>query len=75
MLPVYYANIISYFSSLCIFCRDKYVTLEVADFRSTADTSGSPACEICGQDELNEKCEGVDLSFSSALTTEGTLEA
>jgi hypothetical protein len=74
MLPVSRAEITSYFSPLSVFCGDKYVAPDVADFRSTADDCGSPACKICGQDELNEKCEGADLSFSSAPTAVGTPE-
>jgi len=38
------SDITSYFSPLSVYCGDKYVALDVRDFRSTSDDCGSAAC-------------------------------
>jgi len=41
------SDITSYFSPLSVYCGDKYVALDVSDFRSTSDDCSSAACLIC----------------------------
>jgi len=69
------SDITSYFSPLSVYCGDKYVTLDVSDFRSTSDNCGSAACSICRQDSGNEESMDAGSSFSSAPPMVGTPEA
>jgi len=58
------SDITSYFSSLSVYCGDKYVAPRVSDIRSTSDDCGQAACSICRQDSGNEKSTGAGSSFS-----------
>jgi len=68
-------DITSYFSSLSVYCGDKYVAPDVSDFQSTSDNCASAACSICGQDSGNEGSMDARSSFSSTPTIVGTHEA
>jgi len=65
----------TYFSSLSVYCGDKYVAPDVSDFRSTLDDCGSAACSIHRQDSGNEYGTDACSSFSSAPMMVGTPEA
>jgi len=69
------SDIMSYFSPLSVCCGDKYVALDVRDFRSTSDDCSSAACLIFRQDSGNEKSTDAGSSFCSAPTVVGTPEA
>ena len=69
------SDITSYFSPLSVYCGDKYVTLDLSDFRSTLDVFGTAACLICRQDSGNEESTEAGSSFSSAPSMVGTPEA
>jgi len=65
----------SYFFPLSVYCGDKYVALDVSDFRSTSDDCGSAACLTCRQDSGNEESTDCGSSFYSAPTMVGNPEA
>jgi len=64
----------SYCSPLSVYCRDKYFTPDVSDFRSTSDNCGSAAYSICRQDSGNKESTDAGSSFSSAATMVGSPE-
>ena len=66
------SDITSYFSSLSVYCRDKYIAPDVNDFRSTADDCCSAACLICRQNSGNQESTDAGSSFSSAPMMVGT---
>jgi len=55
IISVTRSDITSYFSSLFVYCRDKYVSPDMSDFRSTSDDCGLAANLICRQDSGNEE--------------------
>jgi len=69
------SDITSYFSSLSIYCGNKYITPDVSDFRSTSNECGSAACSICRQDSGNEESTDAGSVFSSTPMIVGTPEA
>ena len=68
------ADIRSYFPPLSVYCVDRYVALDVCDFRSTSNNCGSPACLICRQDSGTEESMNAGSLFSYATTMVGTPE-
>jgi len=67
-------NITSYFFHLCIYCGDKYFTLDVSNFRSTLDNYGSATYLICRQDSGKKEGTGAGSSLSSPPRMVGFLE-
>ena len=49
------SDITSYFSPLSVYCGDKYVPLDMSNFRRTLDDCGSTACSMCRQESGNEE--------------------
>jgi len=75
MMLVTRSDITNYFSSVSLYCEDKYVALDMREFRSTSDDCGSAACSIWRQDSGNEESTDAGSLFSSAPTMIGTPEA
>jgi len=74
-MSVTYADITCYFSPFSVYCGDKYVTLNVSDFRSTSYDCNSAACLICRLDSRKEESTDASSSFASAPIMVGTPEA
>jgi len=71
---VTYSYITIYFSHLSLYCRNKNITTDVSDFRSTLDDSSLATYLICRQDSGKEESTYTGSLFSSTPEMVGTPE-